>query len=428
MTAADTGLSGIVSRRAFDLASELLADEPVIALQGPRTVGKSTLLAELAETYGVGVIDLDDPVVRAAVAADPGDYVGGPAPVCIDEYQHVPEILDAIKASLNRRLEPGRYVLAGSTRYDSLPPLAQSLAGRLHLMDLWPLTQCEIEGTPRPCLLEGLLSDPETYAPRGIVSDSTREHYVARIVAGGMPVALARRTVAARNRWLDDYPRLVIERDVRELSALRGRERLPRLFERLAAQTANVLNIAAAASQAGLDRGTATDYLKLLEAVFLLVRLPAWGTSLLSRVGKAPKVHVVDSGVAARLLRLTPEKLTRRDPASLSQFGHLLETFVVGELVRQASWIDGVSSCGHWRTHDGDEVDLVIERDDGVVLAFEVKAGRRVTSTDARHLRKLREALGERFLLGVVLHTGAHAYRVEDRLHAMPVDRLWAPV
>ena len=115
-------------------------------------------------------------------------------------------------------------------------------------------------------------------------------------------------------------------------------------------------------------------------------------------------------------------------PRLLSQFGHLLETFVVAELVRQASWIDGVSTCGHWRTHDGDEVDLVVERDDGVVLAFEVKAGRRVTSTDARHLRKLREALGERFLLGVVLHTGAHAYRVEDRLHAMPVDRLWAPV
>jgi len=427
MSQANSPLSGLVVRRLSEVASNRLSEEPVIALQGPRTVGKSTLLAEVARSHDVGVIDLDRLAVRDAVAGDPAAYVEGPSPVCIDEYQHVPVVLDSIKAELNRELRPGRFVIAGSTRYDALPLAAQSLTGRLHLLTVWPLTQGEIGGT-RENLLEALLDDPERNAPRGAVSGTGREEYIERITAGGMPVPLTRPTVAARNRWFDDYVRLAIERDVAELSSLRRRELLPGLFERLVAQTARVLNVTAAATEAGLDRVTATDYLKLLEAVFLLMRLPAWGTTLRTRAARAPKIHVVDAGVAARVLRLTPEKLTRRDPASLSQFGHLLETFVVGELIRQASWLDDVSICGHWRTHDGDEVDLIVERGDGRVLAFEVKAAGRVQSSDLRHLRKLRDALGERFLFGAMLYTGTEAYRGDDRLHVMPIDQLWTPV
>ncbi len=398
----------------------------MIALEGPRTVGKSTILGELARSRDVAVIDLDDPAVRAAVRTDPVAFVDGPAPVCIDEYQHVPAVLDAIKAQLNRDSRPGRFVLAGSTRHDALPLAAQSLTGRLHLLTVWPLTQGEIEGV-QESLLQALLDDPMGAAPGGMVSDARREDYVARITAGGMPIALSRHTLASRDRWFDDYVRLLIERDVPDLSALRHRERLPALLRRLAAQTGQVLNVAAAAGEAGLDRATASDYVKLLEAVFLVMRLPAWGRTLRARAAGAPKLHVVDSGVAARLLRLGPEKLARRDPSALSQFGHLLETFVVGELLRQASLLDDVSVCGHWRTYDGDEVDLIVERGDGRVLAFEVKAAGRIQGADMRHLRKLREALGERFLAGVALHTGPHAFRLEDRLLAMPIDRLWTP-
>ena len=427
METGNTAGSGIVVRRLLEVASNRLEDEPVIALQGPRTVGKSTLLSELARTHGVGVTDLDDPGMREVVGTDPSAFVDGPSPVCIDEYQHVPAVLDAIKAELNRDMRAGRFLLAGSTRYDALPLAAQSLTGRLHLLTVWPLTQGELAGT-RENLLEALLEDPDSAAPRGAVSSSTRQEYVARVTAGGMPIALSRSTLTGRNRWFDDYVRLVIERDVSELSSLRRREQLPPLFTRLAAQTASVLNVTAAASEAGLDRATATDYLKLLEAVFLVMRLPAWGSTLRTRAAKAPKIHVVDSGVAARVLRLTPEKLTRREPTALSQFGHLLETFVVGELVRQASWLDEVSICGHWRTYDGDEVDLIVERGDGRVLAFEVKAAGRVQRSDTRQLQKLREALGERLLAGVVLYTGPNAYRLDERLHAMPIDRIWTPV
>jgi predicted AAA+ superfamily ATPase len=361
------------------------------------------------------------------VTADPGAFVDGPPPVCIDEYQHVPVVLDAIKAQLNRELRPGRFVITGSTSYEALPTVAQSLTGRLHLMSVWPLTQGEIAGV-RENLLEALLGDPGAL-PRGTVSRTTKEQYIARATAGGMPIPLARRSQRARNRWFGDYVERVLERDVRELARLRQRAQLPALLRRLAAQTARVLNVTTAASETGLERATVADYVKLLEAVFLIVRLPAWGSTLRRRAAGAPKVHVVDSGLAAWLLGLSPERLARRDGTSLSQFGHLLETFVVGELLRQASWLgDEIAALGHWRTYDGDEIDLVLERRDGGVIAFEVKAAGRVPGADMRHLRKLREALGERFLAGVALYTGARAYRFEDRLHVLPIDRIWTPV
>lgn len=420
-------LAGQVSRRLTEVTLDRLEDEPVIALQGPRTVGKSTLLSTLAGSRGVEVVDLDDPATRTAALTDPGAFVEGPSPVCIDEFQHVPAILDAIKAELNRDLRAGRYVIAGSTRYDALPIAAQSLTGRLHLLTLWPLTQGEIAGV-RENLLAALLDDPMGAAPRGAVSRMKREEYVARITAGGMPIAAARRSLAARNRWFDDYVELVLERDVRELSKLRQREQLPALVRRLAAQTAGVLNITRAAGEAGLDRTTAADYVKLLEAVFLFMRLPAWGTTVRVRATSAPKLHVTDAGLAARLLLLTPERLARRDAPSLSQFGHLLETFVVGELIRQASWLDNVAAWGHWRTYDGDEIDLVLERDDGGVLAFEVKAAGQVAARDMRHLCKLRDALGERFVAGFALYMGPRAYNLDDRLYAMPIDQLWTRI
>ncbi|MDP9100873.1 MAG: ATP-binding protein [Actinomycetota bacterium] len=412
-----------VPRRLLEVAGARLLDEPVIAVQGPRSVGKSTLLAAIAESLGAEVFDLDDLAVRDVVRRDPGSFVSGGTPVCIDEFQHVPGVLDAIKAELNRDLRAGRFVLTGSTRFDALPRAAQSLTGRLHLLTAWPLSQGEIDGT-RENLVEALLEDPRSVATQS-TSGSSKADYIDRVVAGGMPIALRRSSLAARQRWFDDYVRLVLDRDVAELSHLRQAHQLPDLLRRLAGQTAQVLNVAKAADGLGVSRTTAADYVTLLESVFLVHRLEAWGRTLRARAAGTPKLHVVDSGIAARLLRLTPDKLLRRDPASLSEFGHLLETFAVAELLKQVSWLDDIAGYGHWRTHDGDEVDLVIERGDGAVIAFEVKAAGRVPGDELRGLRKLREALGDAFIAGVALYTGARTYQHEDRLWVVPLDRLW---
>lgn len=417
-------LDSMVPRRVSELLRGLAQVEPVIALHGARSVGKSTVLHGFAAESGSSVLDLDEVEVRDAVVGNLSSIVSGPAPVCIDEYQRVPDILDALKARLNREGSlPGTAVVTGSTRQDAMPVTAQALTGRLHSLTIWPLSQGEIGGV-REDLLEALWMDPLSAVSQAATSMTTRADYVERVCAGGMPLAL-RRPRAARARWFDDFVRASVERDALELSRIRERQSLTDLLALVAAQTGQLLNVSAAADKLGVTRPTIESHLRLLEDLFLVVRLPAWGRTLRSRVSVKPKVHVVDSGLAARLLRLTPDKLTGLDPAALSDFGHLLETFVVGELRKQASWLDEPATLGHWRTSDGAEVDLVIESDDGAVLAFEVKANERAPGSDFRGLAQLRDLLGPRFVAGVILTTGTRSYTYDDRLHVMPIDRLW---
>ena len=407
----------------MSVIEQRLESEIVIGLQGARSVGKSTLLQGIAATHGVEVIDLDDPVIRQIVQSNIQAFVTGASPVCIDEYQHVPEVLDAIKAELNKEQSPGRYVITGSTRYDALPRAAQSLTGRLHMLTVRPLSQGEIGGI-HETFVENSLTEPA-----GLVnlqkSTTARVDYVNRIVAGGFPMALQRTVGADRNRWFADYVQQTLERDLLGLSMVRLRSKLPQLLEQLAGQTGQILNIRKAAESIDLKPSTAEEYYKLLEAVFLVQLLPAWGQTLRSRAGAKPKLHLMDSGVAAWLMRLTPQRLSLLEPAALTEFGHLLETFVVGEILKQVSWLDDVVNVGHWRTHDGDEIDIVLERSDGRVVAMEVKTGSRTTSGDLRSLRKFRDALGDRFLGGFLMNTGERSYSPEDRLHVIPIDRLW---
>lgn len=413
-----------MERRVLSVALDRMRDEPVVLLEGPRSVGKSTLLQAIARRTNGHILDLDDVATLEAVATDPATMVEGQGPVCVDEYQRAPIVLDAIKAELNSSSRPGQFVLTGSARHQSLPTAAQALTGRLHRMAVLPFAQSEIDGV-NASLLSRLFDDGAADTIGGRPSPTTRADYIERIVRGGFPLALSRASATARHRWFDDYVRLTLERDVRDLSRVRQARALPLVLERLAGQTAQVLNISAVAQKANLELNTARDYTRLLEAVFLIQLLPAWGKTLTSRSSSTPKVHVLDSGVAARLLRLTPDKLTRRDPTSLTELGHLVETFVVGELLKEVSWMDGIAGVGHWRTYDGDEVDLVVERDDGAVVAFEIKAAGRVPGDDLRGLRKLRDAVGEAFIAGVALYTGERGYTFEDRLHVLPIDRLW---
>jgi hypothetical protein len=200
---------------------------------------------------------------------------------------------------------------------------------------------------------------------------------------------------------------------------------LPRLLGQLATRSGQVLNITAAAGAIGLDRSTAENYTSLLEAVFLIHRLPAWGTTLSARIVKHPKVHMIDSGVMAWLLNLTPQKIAQAAPSTLTEYGHLLETFAVGEILKQVSWSDAPVATGYFRTEAGDEVDLVLERDDGQVIAFEIKAGTRVDGDDLRGLRFLRDRLGARLQEAIILYTGEYAYQMDGWIKVVPLCQLW---
>lgn len=401
-----------------------MADEPVVVLAGARTVGKSTLLTRLAQPSGATVLDLDDLTTRALVRDDLSFYVGGASPVLIDEFQHVPEILDAIKAELNVDSRPGRFLLTGSTRYSALPRAAQSLTGRVHVQTVWPLSQGEIDDRTE-VFVERLLDAPTSLA-RPPVAGTDRAELVNRVLAGGLPAALRRAPGRPRSRWYGNYVGLVVERDVLDIRDIRQSAVLPGYLRRLAAQTGQVLNVAAASRATGITTSLGEDYVRLLEAVFLLHRLPAWGTTLSSRVNRLPKVHLVDTGLGGWLLGITARSVSRRVPAVLAEFGHLLETFVVNEILKQSSWLDRSLQIGHYRTSDGHEVDVVIENEAGEVVAVEVKAGSTYRREDLRGLTYLRDRLGDRFLGGVLLYTGPLAARVDDRLTVAPIDSLWA--
>ena len=416
-------LRKIVPRQGLATVRDRLATAPVVAVVGPRSSGKSTVLAALAAERGRQVIDLDDPAVRRAVSSAPLRFLATERPVLIDEYARVPESLDVIKQLLNRDGAPGGFVIAGSTRYGSVPAIAQAPTGRVEIVPLWPLSQGEIAMVHERFVDDLVAGKPPVLAE--VVAD--RAEYAERVVAGGMPMALRLRTGAARARWFDQYLQLTLEKDVTEIARVRRRVVLPRLAAAVAARTGQLLNVTGIARDLDLDRSTTEDYLRLLEAVFLHHVLPPWGTTLAARAAATPKVHLLDTGLASRLLRVTTEKLLAARPSALQQFGHLLETFVVNELCKQAHWLEQPLDIGHWRTHDGAEVDLVLERPDGSILAFEVKAAPDVRADDMRGLQALARRLGKDRVTGIVMHTGRHGWRLDDNLFAVPIARIWTP-
>lgn len=239
-------------------------------------------------------------------------------------------------------------------------------------------------------------------------------------------MVLQRQTTRARTSWFADYVDLVVMRDVLDIARVRQREALPRLLRQFAAQTGQLLNVTKAGQAVGLESSTANRYATLLEAAFMIQRLPAWGETLGSRLSAHPKVHIIDSGLAAWLLGLSATKISSRNPAVQTEFGHLVETFAVGEIIKQVEWSDEIVTASHFRTRNSDEVDLVLETWDGRVAGFEIKAGTRIKDPDLSGLRLLRDRLGDRFIAGFVLNLGELAYRKEDRITVLPVCRLWS--
>lgn len=345
-----------------------------------------------------------------------GFVAGLPAKSILDEVQRAPEIFTSLKAAVDRRRTAGRFILTGSANVLLVPRLADSLAGRMGILRLHPLAQAEIEET-RPRFLDALFRG--SFPTR--IAEPLGRDLVRRIVDGGYPAALARRTQARRQAWYRDYVETQIQRDVRDLSRLRSLDTLPKLLALAASQSARLVNVSDLAAPFELTRQTIHDHVTLLERVFLLERLPPWHVNQQSRLVKRPKIHLGDTGVACALLGLDAERLAA-DRASL---GSLLETFVLQELRRQAGWSSEPTKFFHYRDRDDFEVDVVIERGPRAVAGVEVKAAATVSSSDLRGLRKLQDVANGRFVAGVVLYDGTVTIPFGDRLFAVPVRQLW---
>lgn len=404
-------------RFATPLLEQALAESPVVLIHGPRQCGKTTLAQVVGDARGYSYFSFDDAVTLAAATSDPVGFVGDlPERSILDEVQRAPALFTALKRAVDRDRRPGRFLLTGSANVLLLPTLADSLAGRMEILRLHPLAQCELAGA-EPTFLDKLFRDGFTARPYARLG----KELVRRIVAGGYPAALARATTRRRAIWYRDYVETLVQRDVRDLARIASLDAMPRLLTLAAGQTARLINVSDLAAPFQLTRPTIRDYVTLLERIFLLEELPPWHNNRLSRLIKTPKLHLTDTGVASALLGMDEVALLE-DRGTL---GQLLETFVVQELKRQASWRDDDVRFHHLRDKDGVEVDLIIEQGGRALAAVEVKASATVTQADFRGIRKLQQAMGKRFACGVVLYDGEASVRFGEGLHAVPIRALW---
>lgn len=407
------------ARGARLILLEALSDTRVALLQGARQVGKSTLSRRIANELGLAeTVDFDQSSARDAAQRDPSGFVAGlERPVLIDEVQRGgPDLMLAIKSIVDRDLSPGQFLLTGSINLLRSPRTLDALTGRVDVVTLWPLAQAEVEGTPMSFVDALFAAEPPRIWDAPVGRDALR----ARIAAGGYPEARSR-SGRSRARWFDSYLRATLERDLESVADAYRLEEMPRLLRLLASQTANLFVPATLGGKLGLDHRTVERYIGLLEATFLVKRIPAWRPGLGQREIQHPKAYVVDSGLLLHLLGANEGRLLADDQIT----GKALESFVAMEVVRQAECSEEEVRIHHYR-RGRDEIDLILESRSGDLAAIEVKARASLIAKDWRSMEKLRQACGSRFRGGFVIYTGESTVALGDRLFAVPLSGLWS--
>jgi len=401
------------------LVVEALGDTRAVFILGARQVGKSTLAREIAtEEHPAQIVNLDNKAARDAVLADPEGFVAGlRRPALIDEVQRgSPDLLLAIKATIDEDLSPGQFLLTGSANVLRNRKVSDALTGRVEMIRLWPLAQAEIEGSSKnfvDALFAGAPPQVEG-APRG------REALAGRLVPGGYPEARLR-TGNRQARWFRSYLQTTFEKDLETIGDAQKLHEMPRLLRLVASQAANLFVPANLSQKLDLDHRTVAGYVGLLETIFLVKRIPAWRPGLGQREIQTPKIYVVDSGLLLYLLGANEERLMNDDQVT----GKALENFVAMEIVKHAEWSEIAPQVHHYR-RGRDEIDLILENRAGEIVAIEVKATVSLARKDWRVLEKLRDKRGDAFRCGVVLYAGAQTVPLGDRLFAVPLSGLWA--
>jgi uncharacterized protein len=402
------------TRHAGDLIDEALTDTRVVVVNGPRQAGKSTLAEAQLRRYDNGVARfLDNPGTRSAALADPVGFLDHDGLMLIDEVQRVPDLWLAIKYLVDRDPRPGRFLLTGSARLLALKSLPDALPGRSETVELWPLAQGEIDGSPDGFIDAAFHQGAQLRAtPLGL----KRKDYLGRAMRGGYPEAVHRESARRRDRFFGDYLSDLIVRDVQQVAQLTRPGDMRRLIALLADQVGGLVNFTRLAGALGVSVNSIRSWMNILETIYLVRLVPAWSANATTRTTAAAKVMFVDSGLAGFL---TSGAVTD------SRTGGLIENFVLGELARQLTWAHFSARLFHYRDRDQNEVDAVLEDNAGQIVGVEVKAAETVRAEDFRGLRFLQRRMGERFTAGFVLYCGNESLSFGDKMAALPMSALW---
>ena len=405
-------------RLVESMIRDAISDTPVVCVLGARQCGKTALVRHMFPDRPY--VDLDTHSEFVMASEDPGSYIQRlPDTVTIDEVQQVPNLIGPIKVSVDQNRRPGRFILTGSVNLLLIPGLTQTLAGRMEIIDLHPLTESEKSRSSGKFLFD-LLDDklkPDFRIDQTIMSNLEFEE---RIISGGYVEPLNRDVLRAR-QWRRSYLRDIAEREVPEVFKIRNPELLSRIMELLACRTGSLLRISELAKSLAVHRLTLERYLAYLERVYLVRRIPAWHSNRTKRLTKSPKMHFVDCGLAATLADFPMDNQEK----NRVYLGHLCESFVVQQIIAHAGWTHPDLRFWHYRDKDQVEVDLVMTLREKV-WGFEIKSNTSVNSRDARGLIKLANVCGDDFQKGILFYRGSDIISLANGLVlAVPVSMLW---
>jgi len=408
-----------VTRFVDDVLPHMMTALPALLVVGPRATGKTTT----ARRYAKSVARLDRPAESAAFIADPDAALRALAePVLLDEWQAVPGVLGAVKRAVDDDPRPGRFLLTGSVRAD-LDAETWPGTGRVVRVPMFGLAMRELTGFHGGPGFVDLLAAGDIDALT--VPDRLPDlaNYIEIGLRGGFPDATVGSAAAESELWLDSYLDQLLTRDA---AGATGRDpaRLRRYFEALALNSAGLAEQKTLYDAAGIDRGTAEAYERLLINLLVLDLVPAWLTNRLSRLVKSPRRYLVDPSLIGAALRLDVAAVMRDGDL----LGRMLDTLVTAQLRPELALSRARPRLYHVREKNGRrEIDLLIELGAHRVVALEVKATAAPATDDARHLAWLRDELGDRFVAGAILHTGPGRFRLSPRIFAVPIASIWGP-
>ena len=404
------------NRWLLPILADALKYRRVLLVTGPRQAGKTTLVEDFIGNHGA-YFSLDDLSYRQSALIDPHEFIKSDViPMVIDEVQRAPDLLPAIKRAVDKNNQPGQFLITGSANVQALPTMQESLAGRVTRLQLMTLAQGEIQGK-KPTFVrsafQGDFSRDSKYYTKQDITDMA--------LCGGFPEVLSL-PAKQRTSWHKDYIDALLHRDLAEISKIHRMEAMESLIEILAAWSGKFMDLSKICAHLSVQRATVNSYIRALEFLYIVERIPPWTKTDYDRVGKQDRLFITDSGLLSSILGW--KQLDPREDGE--RIGKLLETFIYHELSSIIRGNDEGYSLYHYRDREKREIDFLIEDQDKKLLGIEVKASSSVTSSDFKHIRWFQDKMAQnKSFKGIVLYTGNDLIPFGKNLWAVPMSSLW---